>query len=153
MLGQIFTPELDCPTCLEPFGEGKCLLAFAVAEQVQHECRHQGCTKKTPLDKIVQHEKECKWRLVLCPGAGSNCRALVPFCEVEDHVQECPDCEWPPFEYSVEGTILTIKYEDYEDHIVWATETTEFDGKLFFCRKFKENGTFTVDVVMKGSLE
>ena len=48
---------------------------------------------------------------------------------------------------------MTIKYEDYEDHIVWATETTEFDGKLFFCRKFKENGTFTVDVVMKGSLE
>ena len=106
------------------------------------------------MDQIVQHEKECKWRLILCPGDGSSCEALVPFCEVEDHVQECPDCEWPPFEYSAEGTILTNNYADDDgDHLVWATNTTEFDGKLFFCRKFMENGIFTVDVVMNGSLE
>merc|ERR1719341_2336769 len=52
--------KLDCPTCKEHFGEGKSMLAFAVAQEVQHECRHQGCTKIASVDQIVQHEKECK---------------------------------------------------------------------------------------------
>merc|ERR1719234_2421756 len=79
--------NLDCPTCREPFGEGKSLLAFAVAEQVQHECSHQGCTKTAPFEKIVLHEKDCKWRLVLCPGDGSSCTEMIPFCKVEAHAQ------------------------------------------------------------------
>ena len=93
--GHIFTSELDCPTCREPFGEGKSLLAFAVAEQVQHECSHPDCTKTTPLGRIVHHEKECKWRLVLCPGDGHSCTEMIPFCKVEAHAQGCGGCEWP----------------------------------------------------------
>ena len=91
----LFTPELDCPTCREPFGEGKSLLAFAVAEQVQHECSHPGCTKTTPLGRIVHHERECKWRLVMCPGDGGSCTEMIPFCKVEAHAQGCKGCEWP----------------------------------------------------------
>merc|ERR1712192_196668 len=85
--------NLDCPTCREPFGEGKSLLAFAVAEQVQHECSHPGCTKMTPLGRIVHHERECKWRLVMCPGDGDGCRKVIPFCKVEAHAQGCEGCE------------------------------------------------------------
>ena len=35
-------------------GQGKSLLAFAVAKQVQHECKHQGCTTMLPLDQIEE---------------------------------------------------------------------------------------------------
>jgi len=149
--------KLDCPTCREPFGEGKSLLAFAVAEEVQHECRHQGCTKTTPVDQIVQHEKECKWRLVLCPGGGLDCTAMIPFCKVEDHAQECRECEWPPkeLESQEDGIIFTNRFDRTTRALMlcWTTELILYEGKLFFCRAFMNNGIFTVDVAMKGSLE
>ena len=141
----------------EPFGEGKSLLALAVAEEVQHECSHQGCTKRTPLDQIEQHEKECKWRQILCPGKG--CTAMIPFCEVEDHAQRwCCGCEWPPkdsLEHGI-GRILTKGFDvdrDDGNDFAWDTDLIQYEGKLFFCRVFNKNGIFTVDVVMKGSLE
>ena len=37
--------------------------------------------------------------------------------------------------------------------LCWTTELTRYEGKLFFCRAFMNNGIFTVDVAMKGSLE
>ena len=81
---------------------------------------------------------------------------MIPFCKVEDHAQECPDCVWPPFELDGEeedGVILeSFFFDDGEDDIN-PTEIIQFEGKLFFCRVFKTNGIFTVDVVMKGSLE
>ena len=151
--GQIFTPQLDCPTCREPFGEGKSLLAFAVAEEVRHECRHQGCTKTTQFDKILQHEKECKWRLIICPGSGANCETMIPFCKVEHHAQECHDCDGSP-DKCPEGGLIFRKgfFEDGGDE-AWKTDILNFEGKLFFCRTSKEHGFVTVDVAMKGSLE
>jgi len=148
--------NLDCPTCREPFGEGKSLLAFAVAEQVHHECSHQGCTKTASLERIVQHEKECKWRLVLCPGSGLGCTVKIPFCKVEAHVQECEDCEWPPIESPEDGFILEKKLfglDDLDDYR-WSTNIIQFEGKLFFCRLYYDTSeNFTVDMVMKGNQE
>ena len=34
--------RLGCPTCREPMGKGKSLLALVVIEEIQHECRNQG---------------------------------------------------------------------------------------------------------------
>ena len=103
----------------------------------------------------MQHEKECKWRLVLCPGSGYICTATTPFCKVEEHAEECQGCKWPPLESREDGIILTKKCEsgrDDEDDS-WASNLIHHEGMLFFCRVFKRNGIFTVDVVMKGSLE
>ena len=69
----------ECPTCREPMGEGKSLLAFTVVKQAKHECRLKGCTELIPFDEIKQHEEECNWRLVICPGSGVTCKAMVPF--------------------------------------------------------------------------
>ena len=103
----------------------------------------------------MKHEKECKWRLVLCPGSGYTCTATTPFCKVEEHAEECQGCKWPPLESREDGIILTKKCEsgrDDEDDS-WASNLIHHEGMLFFCRVFKRNGIFTVDVVMKGSLE
>jgi len=145
--------KLDCPTCREPFGDGKSLLAFAVAEKVQHECSHQGCNETTPLEKIVQHEKECKWRLIICPGSCENCEAMVPFCKVEDHARQCQECIWPPTDCQESGEIIRKGVSGDEDDETWWTNLIRFGGKLFFCRMFKVNGFVIVDMAMKGSLE
>ena len=83
---------------------------------------------------------------------------MIPFCKVENHAQDCPDCDWPPTEHPVDGEeedgviVESFFFDDGEDYIN-TTDTIQFEGKLFFCRVFKTNGIFTVDVVMKGSLE
>ena len=41
----------------------------------------------------------------------------------------------------------------YNEDACWASNLILCEGKLFFCRVFKNNGIFTVDVAMKGSLE
>jgi len=144
--------RLDCPTCREPFGEGKSLLAFAIAVEVQ-PCRHQDCTETTPLDKIVQHEKECKWRLIICPGV--NCGTMIPFCKVEDHAQECHECFMLPDKFPERGLIFYQEFsgDEDDDRAGWLTKILNFEGKLFFCRMFTGNNILTVDVAMKGSLE
>jgi len=148
--------RMDCPTCREPFGEGKSLLAFALAEQVQHACHHQGCTKTTSLQRIVQHEKECKWRLILCPGDGRSCTEMTPFCNVEAHAQKCEDCVWPPTESPEAGLILDkhLDRDQLDDDACWPTNIIRSGGKLFFCRvDYETDENFTVDMVMKGNQE
>ena len=77
-------------------GQGKSLLALTVIKNVEHECKFEGCNMKLKFAKIKEHEDKCIWRLVLCPGKGLHCRALIPFCSVLNHVKHCRDCKWPP---------------------------------------------------------
>ena len=63
---------------------------------------------------------------------------------------------------SVEGAVSqgdgimltkTCDSDDEDEDDCWATNLIHHEGELFFCRVFKKNGYFTVDVAMKGSLE
>jgi len=149
--------RLGCPTCRELMREGKSLLALALLEQVQHECSHQGCTSKTSFDQIEQHEKECEWRPIVCPGSGKACTAVIPFCQVESHAQDCAYCKWPPISSPTIG-ITELKaiprHTTQENGFCWSTSLVQADGMLFFLRVFKNTGgNFTVDVIMKGSQE
>ena len=101
----------NCPTCRGVMGQGKSLLAFAVAQQVQHECKHQGCTKLLSLNQIEEHERGCDWRLVACPSASVTCRAMIPFCQVEIHAQDCRRCTWPPKMISKEGRSALVQFQ------------------------------------------
>ena len=83
---------------------------------------------------------------------------MIPFCKVENHAQECRECDWPPIEYPVDGeeedgVIVGSFFFDDDEDCINTTDTIQFEGKLFFFRAFMTNGIFTVDVVMKGSLE
>ena len=77
---------------------------------------------------------------------------MIPFCKVENHVQECRDCEWPPLQGLEKGLILAQRF-DRDNDWTFKTRFFNYEGKLVFCRVFKKNGMFTVDVGMKGSLE
>ena len=42
--------RMDCPTCRDPMGEGKSLLAKVVIKNLEHECSFPGCDMKLPLN-------------------------------------------------------------------------------------------------------
>ena len=149
--------RVNCPTCRGPMGQGKSLLAFAVAEQVQHECRHLGCTRLLPFDQIEQHEGGCDWRLIACPSSSKRCRAMIPFCHVENHAQECVKIKWPPVRISEEGKTVEVSFSKKKlvSGMCHVPRAYQFEGFLFFlkiCKK-KDGGNYTVDVVMKGTKE
>jgi len=152
----------DCPTCRRVMGQGKSLLAFAVAERVQHECRHQDCTTMLPLGQIEKHERGCDWRLISCPSWPS-CRARIPFCQVEIHAQVCGKCKWPPLKISKEGLRCNYKVPKWVldknsmcECSKWKkTLVLQFKGFLFFVRVSKkgDDGNFIIDVAMNSGQE
>ena len=87
----------ECPTCRVPMGEGKSLLAKVVIENMEHECRMEGCKEMVAHRDYRRHQEACTYRLVICPGSNTSCTKMLPFCEVEEHVQTCKDVEGAPF--------------------------------------------------------
>jgi len=148
--------KLDCPTCRMPMGQCQSLLALTVVKNALHECSLQGCNMSVPFDKIKKHEEKCTWRLVICPGSGCGCTAMIPFCTVLAHVQECPDCVWPLIKNNLfGGSVIMDKAQAFDGKSVnWGTETLQLEqGYVFFVRFNREADIFMMDVVMKGSME
>jgi len=148
----------DCPACLVPVGQGQSLLALTVVKNAQHECRLQGCNVSLPFDEIKEHEEKCAWRLVICPGSGATCTVMVPFWTVMNHVQNCPNCVWPPKQYDagMHSDYQTMdKARAYDGRCVnWKTEILQLDqGLVFFVRLSRKGDIFLIDVVMKGTKE
>ena len=83
------------------------MLALTVIKNVQHECGHQGCNVKLNFGEIKEHEEKCIWRLIPCPGMGINCTAKTPLCNVVNHAEVCPDCNWPPIQVDGEEALFT----------------------------------------------
>lgn len=141
-------------------GQGRSLLALTVVKNARHECGHQGCNVKLNFDQIKDHEeKKCILRPILCPGKGTNCKVMVPFCTVLTHVQTCTDCRWPP-RVQVDGERLFLNHNIMMDSLVrpervssWSTKVIQLEGSFFFVRSEKREGNYIVDVVMKGSQE
>ena len=112
-------------------------------------------------NQIKEHEEKCAWRLVLCPGSGSKCSAMIPFCTVLNHVEKCSDLRRPAqlqhWDW-VSGTgrvrALLSGRISARSNTTWPTEILKLMGEFFFfVRPARRAGIFTVDVVMKGSEE
>ena len=150
--------KLDCPTCRVPMGQGQSLLALTVIKNVQHECGHQGCNVKLNFGEIKEHEEKCIWRLIPCPGMGINCTAKTPLCNVVNHAEVCPDCNWPPIRVDGEEALFTnllrVHKVGSQGRLRWETKILESEeGLFFFVRSSWKEGRFEVDVLMKGSQE
>ena len=83
--------KLNCPTCQEPLGEIKSLLAKIVIENVKHECDPAGCEEMVPHIDYKKHQDSCDFRLVLCPGSGVTCSELVALRNIETRSSSCRD--------------------------------------------------------------
>ena len=139
--------------------KGQSLLALSVVKNARHECKLQGCSVSLPFDEIKEHEEKCTWRLVICPGSGATCTAMVPLCTVLTHAKSCSNC----------GTVSRQHLQDnrveMNGYLYLPTELA-FDGKnvswttrilllqpgfVFFVQLSRKGGAFMIDVVMKGS--
>jgi len=152
--------KLDCPTCRMPMGQGQSLLALTVAKNALHECRLQGCNVLVPFDQIKEHEKKCDWRLVICPGSGHTCTAMIPFCTVLTHVKNCQDNSTGAVLHNAAGIelhsyLMLNKADAYDRRSLY--RKTKIDqtvqGSVFFIRFGRKGDVYVLDVVMKGSKE
>ena len=141
----------ECPTCREPMGEGKSLLAKMLIENMEHECDLDGCKEVLPFNEHEQHKKVCAFRPVICPGNNPPCKAMVPFCEVEKHAEICPEiAHWSPV-LGKTHTGLSLPQDRLNDqNVTWNTFQFNIDGEVFFLRSRKEVNNFVFELVMKG---
>jgi len=75
----------SCPTCRVPMGNNRSLLAIAVIENIEHECKFAACEEVFPVDKLGEHAKICKHRTVACPQ--DLCNIEFDLSKLLDHVQ------------------------------------------------------------------
>ena len=134
-----------CPTCRAPMGEGKSLLGKVLVENMKHQC--ECCKKMMPFKTLKQHQMECNYRRVVCPGGGALCKELVPFCEVENHASTCLEikpCEAGSTRYFAISHI---------PHITYTSDIVNIGNEVFFLRARKEADSFIAEVVMKADQE
>jgi len=139
----------ECPTCKVPMGEGKSALAKHIIENMDHQCRHQGCDEMAPFGDEA-HQVACEHRLVICPGPVNGCQAMVPFCKVKDHAEACLRIfENKKFK---QGQIFSLPETqigtDWNSQIFSAE-----NGDTFFLRMSRTDKQFSVEVVMLGTQE
>ena len=111
---------------------------------------------KLPFDKIKEHENTCQWRRVRCPGGGSRCNHVVPFCQVLTHVEGCNKCKLAEYSDNILQHAVAI-YKNQIDANVdgdgWKTLVMFSQGQVFFVRRIWRNGCFLCEVMMKGTKE
>jgi len=74
----------SCPSCRVAMGNGKSLLALTVIENIDHRCKFVECEDFFPSDKLEDHEKICKHRIVSCPY--DLCNEKVALSKLMDHL-------------------------------------------------------------------
>ena len=130
-------------------GEGKSLLAKVVIENMEHECSFPGCDMKLPLNKYKQHqEEECLYRKVLCPSSTFHCQALVPFCELDQHIRSCEDIV---LLNQTERFSIGVPSNTWNGNINWRSFAFPFNSGCIYIRMNKVGGLFTIDTVLNGT--
>jgi len=76
----------SCPTCRVAMGTGKSLLAVTIIENVDHGCRFVDCEELFGLDKLEDHEKICKHRIIHCPY--ELCDEKVALSKLFKHIKK-----------------------------------------------------------------
>ena len=140
--------RMDCPTCRDPMGEGKSLLAKVVIKNLEHECSFPGCDMKLPFNMYKHHqEEECLYRKVMCPGVNVDCQALVPFGELDQHTRSCEDVVLIP-----RGRFpMFVLPNTWNGDVAWPSFAFPSDTGCIFIRVNKEGRLVYIDTVLGGT--
>ena len=95
-----------------------------------------------------EHQEACSYRLVICPGNDKRCNEMVPFCQMEDHLETCSGTY---FLYEKE-----LEVEARKNELDGACTSAEFYnnfGEVFCLRMNKTNNLYSMEVVMLGKEE
>jgi len=78
-----------CPTCRDSMGNRKSLLAVTVLEAIEHKCKFADCEDMFSVEKLGEHEKNCKHRSVECPG---KCNEMIALSKLVEHLGTATTC-------------------------------------------------------------
>ena len=146
-----------CPSCTIDLGNATSLLASRLVERVKHQCEHAGCNEMVEFAKFETHLQVCEFRLVLCPGRESCCKALIPFNKMEEHVSSCGGNDHFTNQFMTLENNAIMPYSNSvlnRGSLRYQTTTIKAHGKTFFCKmKRDEDRIYFWELVMLGSEE
>jgi hypothetical protein len=138
-----------CPSCCQPLGKIRNILAEQLLEKVTKPCRFaiHGCSAKVQLNLQDSHAANCKFREVKCPAWW--CQTIsTPICKMETHLVEKHEyCEIPLTSSPVEFEIILIdrdfersgdyasynkSYMKCKDCLLFLKHHRDHEQKLFF---------------------
>ena len=138
-------------------------------------CDFDGCVRNIRSKNLVAHQEKCSYRRVKCDL--EDCVESVRFNEYKKHQEEqcdsrkvsCPGCKgmvtYRYFEVGhlnvcakkpnawtnpKEGRVLTFSSASLMKDITWKTKIIKTFNKTFFFRIRKEQGIFSIEIVMLG---
>ena len=170
---------VNCPNCREPMGNNMSLLAKTVIENIEQECKNEGCNKMwyqedmlmhkafcnfrkvlcseisckqmVPHKDLVKHKEElCEYRRVLCPGNSSLCKVTLPFCALSDHFKVCTSVV-----VGYQGTSSVVFKKDISDKDTANMKTRIFklNNEVFAVQTKMKNNKFSFGVLMLANRE
>ena len=151
-----------CPKCRDPMGKGKSLLGKVLIENMEHECKMESCKDMVPFGETEQHNKVCKYRLIICPGNSVRCLAMVSFAEVEKHADNCPGIIRIKKDSGIGNhkKIIRLRFNEAwlespndANKPIHRTTMLDMAGEFFFMRSNWDSGFFLLDMAMKGDQE
>jgi len=91
----ICRPQLaECPTCRKRFLSTRNVGLEKLAREMKYPCTHRqfGCKEGFALDKLDEHQAQCRYRQLKCPAArcspGIKCDWIGIYDEVKNHLME-----------------------------------------------------------------
>lgn len=133
----------NCPTCRVRLTDCVSQIAATIIHRVSHTCefRYEGCTFKSDIDKITDHESSCVFRHVRCPHWA--CDETITAKNLTHHViaSECGDnYRDKPLPYREEMEYARA-LDDEEGNGFWRPSLIQFDGITFYLQVEKSGKT------------
>jgi len=154
----------SCPVCREAMGDSKSLVAVAVIEKILHDCKFVECEEKLSLNKIEEHEKICKHRVVSCPYY-LICVQSVSLSKLLSHLETGCCFNKTPIEVNGYGSSTAILYSLNPSKsqmlevrlqaplLHWTVRTYRFEGHFFALTVNKSGDYWQFVIVMFESPE
>jgi len=148
----------SCPTCRASMGNGKSLLAITVIENIDHKCRFVECEELFAREKLDNHEKICKHRIVKCPY--SECKVEMALSKLLDHLGKKTCCfRLKPSVIDVssktgKSNFNIVKFSSIENQgTCWKVDTFSYRGTSFAICPQKIGNCYYFTMVMFESKE
>lgn len=123
--------------------------ATVLCRNKEHGCEYRGKTN----GELIQHQKECKYRLVFCPDL--RCSRKIPLAKLFVHINDDhPSDDFTKLAKSSVNFSLVIKPAHYRDETFWKPAIMAIGHLKFFreCRR-TQDGQWYFWVYMEGSAE
>jgi len=137
-----------CPTCKEVMGPDKSLLAVTIIENIDHECRMDGCEETLSFKDLGNHMRDCEHRMVRCPRA--DCDKTMPLMHLLGHLLFSKKCFFVirDCEENENGGTGHIVVDDFFMTNIWQIGIYKYHGVPIARKMDRNNGYFNISFVM-----